>query len=78
MFYGGCKSNRACMYKRIYIYTLYSGSRTMFGHVLSVGVPTSLKILFSCSSTSLPGNRGLPLLAISSGRGEFISQMQGT
>ena len=40
----------------------------MFGHVLSVGVPTSLNILFSCSSTSLPGKRGLPLLAISTSR----------
>ena len=45
--------------------TLYSGSRDILGQVCSVGVPTSLNILFSCSSTSLPGKRGRPLLAIS-------------
>ena len=38
------------------------------GQVRSVGVPTSLKTLFNCSSTSLPGKRGRPLLAISGGR----------
>ena len=49
-------------------HTLYSGSLVRPGQVLSVGVPTSLNTLFSCSSTSLPGKRGRPLLAISGGR----------
>ena len=50
-------------------HTLYSGSLVILGHVRSVGVPTSLKIRFSCSSTSLPGNSGRPLLASSGGGG---------
>ncbi len=48
----------------------------MLGHVASVGVPTSLNILFSCSSTSLPGNNGRPPLAssarIEGGGGTFM------
>ncbi len=35
------------------------------GHVSSVGVPSSLNILFSWSSTSLPGKSGRPALASS-------------
>lgn len=46
-------------------YTLYSGRLVTPGHVLSLGVPTNLNILLSCSSTSLPGNSGRPPLAIS-------------
>ena len=57
-------------YNRANECTLYSGSRPMLGHVLSVGVPTNLNILFSCSSTSLPGNNGRPLFAISVGERE--------
>ena len=48
--------------------TLYSGRLVTPGHVLSLGVPTNLNILFNCSSTSLPGNSGLPPLAISINR----------
>ena len=37
----------------------------MLGHVDSVGVPSSLKMRFSWSSTSLPGKRGRPAFASS-------------
>jgi hypothetical protein len=44
---------------------LKSGNCVTPGHESSVGVPNSLKILLSWSSTSLPGNRGRPAFASS-------------
>lgn len=46
-------------------FTLKSGSCERHGHVSSVGVPSILNILLSWSSTSAPGNNGLPAFAIS-------------
>jgi hypothetical protein len=42
---------------------LKSGRVVILGHVSSVGVPKSLNIRFNWSSTSEPGNKGLPALA---------------
>ena len=44
---------------------LKSGSWDIPDHISSEGVPSSLKILFNWSSTSLPGNKGLPAFASS-------------
>lgn len=40
---------------------LHSGSSVIFGHVLSLGEPSSLNIFSSWSAGELPGNSGCPL-----------------
>lgn len=52
---------------------LKSGRRFIPGQVSSVGVPRSLKIRLSWSSTSEPGNRGRPALASSENKRKSLT-----